>query len=135
MNESCRPGVDAASRLDNRTGTLTIEETVDGFVWAEGLAVTVAATATIVGDIHARQITVFGTVSGTLAASTRVDLREGCRVTGRVFTTTLTVADGASFTGTAMPSEPLRRAALSSGEPIRGTWRAVERRVAREHLN
>ena len=72
MNESWRPGVDGAGRLDNRTDTLTIEETVDGFVWAEGFAVTIAATATILGDIHARQITVFGTVSGTLEASVRV---------------------------------------------------------------
>jgi cytoskeletal protein CcmA (bactofilin family) len=135
MNESCRPGVDVASRLDSRTGTLTIEETVDGIVWAEGFAVTIAATATIIGDIHARQITVFGTVSGTLAASVRVDLRGGCRVTGRVLTATLTVADGASFTGTAMPSEPAPGAALSSRQPIRGTWRAAARRVAREQLN
>jgi cytoskeletal protein CcmA (bactofilin family) len=135
VNESCGPAVDGASRLDNRTETLTIEETVDGFVWAEGFAVTIGATATIVVDIHARQITVFGTVSGTLEASARVDLRGSCRVTGRLFAATLTVADGASFTGTAIPSEPEPCAAHSSREPIHGTWRAVERRVAREHLN
>jgi cytoskeletal protein CcmA (bactofilin family) len=134
MNESCRPGVDA-SRLGNRSETLTIEETVDGFVWAEGFAVTIAATATIIGDIHARQITVFGTVSGTLEASVGVDLREGCRVRGRVFAATLNVADGASFTGTVMPSALAPCAAFSSREPVHGTWHAVDRRVAREHLN
>jgi cytoskeletal protein CcmA (bactofilin family) len=132
MNECSGPGADGASRSANRTETLTIEETVDGFVWAEGFAVTIAATATITGDIHARQITVFGTVSGTLQASVRVDLREGCRVRGRVFAATLTVADGASFTGTAMPSP---ETVVSTRVPVNGTWRAVERRVAREHSN
>jgi cytoskeletal protein CcmA (bactofilin family) len=133
MNESRGPGVDGASGSAGRTETLTIEETVDGFVWAEGFAVTIAATATITGDIHARQITVFGTVSGTLQATVRVDLQAGSRVTGQVFAATLTVADGASFTGTAMPSP--EAGAVSAGEPVNRTWRAVERPVAREHLN
>jgi cytoskeletal protein CcmA (bactofilin family) len=106
----------------SRTQILTIEETVDGFVWAEGLAVTIAGTATVIGNIYARQITVFGTVSGTLDANERVDLRDGCHVTGRVFAETLTVADGASFTGTATPWNPgsSRRAFAESRLPERG---------------
>jgi cytoskeletal protein CcmA (bactofilin family) len=135
MNDSYESAVDGASRSGNRIETLTIEETVDGFVWAEGLTVTVAATATVIGNIYARQIIVFGTVSGTLEASERLELRYGCRVTGQVFAAKLIVADGASFSGTAMPSEPEQLAALLSREPIPGAWRAVERRVARQHLN
>ena len=85
------------------TDDLTIEGTVEGPVVTEGLTVTVAAGATIIGDISARDITVFGTVSGTLRASTRVDIRESGRVSGRVISDKLILADGAWFTGTAQP--------------------------------
>ena len=135
MNGSWGPAVSDASRSDSRTEALTIEETVDGFVRAEGLAVTISATATITGKIYARRITVFGTVSGTLEASERIDLRDGCRVTGRVCAATLVVADGASFTGSALASEPDQLAALLSREPIPGAWRAAEKRLAREQLD
>ena len=85
------------------TDDLTIEGTVEGPVVTEGLTVTVAAGATIIGDISARDITIFGTVSGTLRASTRVDIRESGRVSGRVISDKLILADGAWFTGTAQP--------------------------------
>ena len=83
------------------TDNLTIEGTVVGPVRMEGLAITVAAGATIIGDIFARDITVFGTVSGTLRASTVVDIRAGGHVSGRVIAGKLIVADGAWFAGTA----------------------------------
>jgi cytoskeletal protein CcmA (bactofilin family) len=91
------------------TDNLTIEGTVEGPVWTEGLGVTVAAGATIIGDIFARDITVFGTVSGTLRASTVVDIRESGRVSGQVICGKLILADGAWFTGTAQPerADPL----------------------------
>ena len=85
------------------TDNLTIEGTVEGRVRMEGLAVTVAAGATITGDIFAREITIFGTVSGTVRASALVDIRESGRVSGRVFSDKLILADGAWFTGTAHP--------------------------------
>lgn len=85
------------------TDNLTIEGTVEGPVLTEGLGVTVAAGATIIGDISARDITVFGTVSGTLKASTLVDIRESGHVSGRVIADKLILADGAWFTGTAQP--------------------------------
>ena len=83
------------------TDNLTIEGTVEGPVWNEGLGVTVAAGATIIGEIVARDITVFGTVSGTLRASMVVDIRESGRVSGHVISGRLILADGAWFSGTA----------------------------------
>jgi cytoskeletal protein CcmA (bactofilin family) len=80
---------------------LNIDGTIEGFIWAAGFDVTIGPTATIVGDICARQITVFGTVSGTLEASEGVDIRQSSRVTGRVVAARLVLADGAWFTGTA----------------------------------
>ena len=85
------------------TDNLTIEGTVEGPVLTEGLAVTIAAGATIIGDISARDITVFGTVSGTLRASTWVNIRESGRVSGQVIAHELILADGGWFTGTAQP--------------------------------
>jgi cytoskeletal protein CcmA (bactofilin family) len=82
------------------TESLTIEGTIEGVVWADGLDVTIALNAMVIGDISARQITVLGTVCGTLEASERVDMRQGSRVMGRVVTRTLVLADGAWFTGT-----------------------------------
>ena len=83
------------------TDDLIIEGTVEGPVWNEGLGVTVAAGATIIGEIVARDITVFGTVSGTLRASMVVDIRESGRVSGQVISGRLILADGAWFSGTA----------------------------------
>src|SRR4030081_3738571 len=117
MTASVEPAADGASGSDNRPEILTIEEAVAGSIWAEGVAVIIAPAATVIGNMYARQITVFGTVSGTLEASGRVDLREGCRGTGRVFAATLVAADGASFTGTATRAEPPQPPALLGGVP------------------
>ena len=87
------------------TDNLTIEGIVEGPVWNEGLGVTVAAGATIIGEIVARDITVFGTVSGTLRASMVVDIRESGRVSGQVISGRLILADGAWFSGTAQQDQ------------------------------
>jgi cytoskeletal protein CcmA (bactofilin family) len=85
------------------TEDLTIEGLVEGPVWCDGLAVTVAANAKVVGDIVARDITVFGSVSGTLVASEMVDVRPTASVTGRVVAGDFILADGGSFSGTVHP--------------------------------
>lgn len=85
------------------TEDLTIEGSVEGPVWCDGLAVTVAANAKVVGDIVARDITVFGSVSGTLVASEMVDVRPTASVTGRVVAGDFILADGGSFSGMVHP--------------------------------
>lgn len=82
---------------------LTIEGRVEGPVLCESGAVTIAAGATLVGDIVARDITVFGTVQGTLVASEVVDIRPEASVTGRVVAARFILTEGASFDGTAEP--------------------------------
>jgi cytoskeletal protein CcmA (bactofilin family) len=106
------------------TDDLTIEGTVDGPVRMEGLGVIIAAGATINGDIFARDITIFGTVSGTLRASTVVDIRVSARVSGRVISSKLILADGAWFTGTAHRERvDIPRAIPESGA---SPWRGAE---------
>ena len=82
---------------------LTIEGRIDGPVWCEGGAVTIARSATLEGDVVARDITVFGTVTGTLLASEVVDIRPEAAVTGRVVAARFILAEGGSFTGSAEP--------------------------------
>jgi cytoskeletal protein CcmA (bactofilin family) len=85
------------------TEDLSIEGSVEGTIWSDGLAVTVAAPGRVVGDIVARDITVFGSVSGTLVASEVVDVRPAARITGRVVAADFILADGSLFNGTVHP--------------------------------
>jgi cytoskeletal protein CcmA (bactofilin family) len=82
---------------------LTIEGHVDGPVWCDGGAVTVAPMATLAGEIVARDITVFGRVEGTLVASEVVDIRPEGLVTGRVVAARFILTEGGSFNGSAEP--------------------------------
>jgi cytoskeletal protein CcmA (bactofilin family) len=82
---------------------LTIEGRVDGPVWCDGGAVTIASTATLAGEVVARDITVFGTVAGTLVASEVVDIRPDALVTGRVVAARFILTEGGSFNGSAEP--------------------------------
>ena len=97
-------GASIAVRGEIQTSeNLTIAGQVEGLVWSDGRAVTVAAGATIRGDIIARDITVFGSVSGTLVASDVVDIRHTANVTGRVVATRFILAEGGVFTGKVQP--------------------------------
>jgi cytoskeletal protein CcmA (bactofilin family) len=80
-----------------------IEGHVEGHVWNENHVVTIGADAVVTGDIVARQITVRGAVDGTLMATGRVDIMEQGRVTGRVLSRKLMLADGGLFNGKAEP--------------------------------
>ena len=84
---------------------LTIEGRVDGPVWCDGCAVTIAATARINGDVIARDITVFGRVDGQLAATEVVDVRTGASVVGRVVSARFILNDGARFNGQSAPQD------------------------------
>jgi cytoskeletal protein CcmA (bactofilin family) len=84
---------------------LTIEGRVEGLVWCSGCDVTIAATAEIIGDVIARDITVFGRVDGQLVATEVVDVRVGASVVGRVVSSRFILNDGARFTGQAAPQD------------------------------
>ncbi len=102
------------------TEDVAIEGSVEGPIWSDGLAVVVAANATIVGDIVARDITIFGSVTGTMVASEVVDIRATARVKGRIVAAGVILADGGSFNGTVHPQH--LKAALSVARHRRGTY-------------
>ena len=80
-----------------------IEGRIEGHIWNENHMVTIGADAAVTGDIVARQITVRGAVVGTLMATGRVDIMDEGRVTGRVLSTKLMLAEGGLFNGKAEP--------------------------------
>jgi cytoskeletal protein CcmA (bactofilin family) len=82
---------------------VTVAGRVEGPITCKGAAVTIAATAEITGDIMARDITVFGRVSGRMIATEVVDLRPECDVTGQVISAKFILHEGATFHGRVEP--------------------------------
>ena len=82
---------------------IPIEGRVDGRVWCEGFAVTVAAGSELSGDVIARDITVLGRVTGQLIATEVVDVRPSAVVSGKVLSRRFILHDGASFKGRVEP--------------------------------
>ena len=82
---------------------LEISGHVEGPITCEGAAVTIAAPADIRGDVIARDITVFGRMSGRLIATDVVDVRPTATLTGQVIARRFILHDGASFQGRVEP--------------------------------
>jgi cytoskeletal protein CcmA (bactofilin family) len=82
---------------------VVIEGRIDGHIWNEHHVVTISADAIVTGDIVARQVLVRGVVEGTMMASGRVDITNEGKVTGRVLSPTLTLAEGGVFNGRSEP--------------------------------
>lgn len=74
---------------------LVIAGRVEGKVRLENCTLTLAEGAHVNGDVVAGSIVVSGTVTGSLQASTRVDVRPTATVGGEIHTPVLVVGDGA----------------------------------------
>jgi cytoskeletal protein CcmA (bactofilin family) len=61
--------------------------------------VTGAEDATILADVTAKVVTIFGSISGSVTAKEKVDIRKGGSVEGGVTCARLAVQDGAILTG------------------------------------
>lgn len=82
---------------------ITIEGHIEGPITCEDSAVLVADTASVVGDIMARDITILGRVEGQLIATDIVDIRATAVVTGHVVSKHFILHDGADFMGRVEP--------------------------------
>lgn len=87
------------------TDDINIEGRIEGPIWCEGHAVTIAETATIAGDVVARDITVAGHVNGTLLATEVVDIRTTADVEGRIVSEKLILHEGGLFHGEVQPQQ------------------------------
>ena len=98
-------------------GSLRIEGSAEGNVECEG-DVTVGETAVLNADVTAQNVTIGGTLSGTVTCSGRLELLPTARVKGDIKVGTLVVSEGAIFSGTTQMGEQAvsigrRRASLS----------------------
>src|SRR5262245_36049889 len=82
---------------------LTVERRIEGRVWCEERAVTIASPAHVIGDVIAHDITVFGRIAGQLLATAVVDVRAEASVPGRIVSKRFILNAGASFNGRAEP--------------------------------
>ena len=105
---SITPGARGGARLGSGlqikghiTGTedLQIDGRVDGPISLKGHELTVGPAAQLTSEIHARDIVVFGKVTGNVFAKDRVDIkRDGC-IVGDIASARISIEDGAQFKG------------------------------------
>lgn len=78
-------------------GTLRVDGTIEGNIIADW--VILGGKSNIKGDITARGIIVGGMVTGNLKAKEIVEIKNKGQVSGEIFTSKLTIVEGAVFDG------------------------------------
>lgn len=82
---------------------LTVEGTVTGPVFCDGQALVIGSSATVTGDVIARDVTVLGRAVGQLIATDVVDVRAGAVAQGHVMAPRFILHEDASFNGRVEP--------------------------------
>jgi cytoskeletal protein CcmA (bactofilin family) len=96
--------------------SLYIDGEVEGVINLPNNRVTVGHDARVSANITAREVVVFGKVSGDIFASERLDIRSEGSLTGNVTTQRISIDDGAFFTGSIDITKPaLVRGGMVSG--------------------
>ena len=93
--------VNAGTRLDGDLvveGSLRIDGTLEGSLIVRGLLI-VGSSAVIEADVVAGEARVAGKIKGNLKAKESVELLQGSRLEGDVFTKCFRIEDGAFFRG------------------------------------
>jgi cytoskeletal protein CcmA (bactofilin family) len=78
---------------------LQVDGEVEGTVEVYGHNLTVGPRARMRADIKAQNVSVVGTIEGTIEASERIELCSQCRVVGKIKTRRIAIKDGAFFKG------------------------------------
>ncbi len=86
--------------------SLYIDGKIEGAITLPDSRVTVSRDARVSANITAREVVIFGEVTGNIRASDRVDIRSEGSVTGDVTTQRITIGDGAFFRGGIDISKP-----------------------------
>jgi cytoskeletal protein CcmA (bactofilin family) len=78
---------------------LQVDGEVEGTIEVHGHNLTIGPRARLRADIKAQNISVVGTVEGSIEASERIELCSQCRVIGKIKTRRIAIKDGAFFKG------------------------------------
>jgi cytoskeletal protein CcmA (bactofilin family) len=78
---------------------LTIDGQVDGRIDLPEHSLTIGPNATVVADINAKTVIVFGSVIGSVIARDKADIRKSASVEGSLTCGRLAVQEGATITG------------------------------------
>lgn len=108
---SSRPGTPAARSLACIGGSLEIkgrisaeedlqiDGKVEGPVSVRGHRLTVGRSGQLTSEVSARELVVFGKVTGNINANDRVEIKKDGAVIGDIQTTRISIEDGAIFKG------------------------------------
>ena len=78
---------------------ITVDGQVEGRIDLPEHTLTIGPDATVVADINAKVVIVFGSVSGTVVAREKADIRKTASVEGAITCGRLLVEEGATMTG------------------------------------
>jgi cytoskeletal protein CcmA (bactofilin family) len=78
---------------------LQIDGKVEGSLALNGQRLTVGRTGKLNSEVWARELVVYGTLTGNIHASDRVEIKKDGSVTGDITTARISVEDGAYFKG------------------------------------
>src|SRR5262245_26515275 len=85
---------------------LTLDGQIEGRIELPDHALTVGPNLTVMADINARVVTVFGTVIGTITARETVDVRKTGSVEGTLTCGSLAIQEGATVSGKVETKKP-----------------------------
>ena len=83
----------------NGSEDLTIEGHVDGKIELREHVLTIGPNGKVHADVHAKNITIVGEVTGNVVADEKVDLTDSGRLVGDIRAPRIAVSDGAQFKG------------------------------------
>jgi cytoskeletal protein CcmA (bactofilin family) len=78
---------------------LQVDGKVEGPIALAGQRLTVGRTGQLASEVTAREVVVYGKVTGNLRASDRVEIKKDGSVTGDIITARISIEDGAYFKG------------------------------------
>jgi len=78
---------------------LQVDGKVEGPIALAGQRLTVGRTGQLASEVTAREVVVYGKVTGNLRASDRVEIKKDGSVTGDIITARISIEDGAFFKG------------------------------------
>ncbi len=78
---------------------LTVEGRVEGKIDLKDHNLTIGQNGRVEAEIHAKNITIIGEVTGNVAADEKVDLTDTARLMGDIRAPRISVSDGAQFKG------------------------------------